>query len=158
MAMVVFAQMAHIDLVHVPYKGAAPALTDLMGGYIDLAFSDPLLTQAQLPSGRIRALAVSGSKRLPSLPEVPTVSEAGLPGYEVSGWLGIAAPARTPPAIVDKLNKTLNDIMDMPDIRAKMRDQGAEVITTTPQEFGVFMKAEYTRWKKVVADANLFAE
>ncbi|CAN5389981.1 tripartite tricarboxylate transporter substrate binding protein [soil metagenome] len=158
MAMVVFGQMANLDLVHVPYKGAAPALTDLMGGYIDLSFSDPLLTQAQLPSGRIRALAVSGAKRLPSLPDLPTVAEAGVPGYEVSGWLGIAAPARTPPAIVDKLNRTLNQIMDMPDIRAKMREQGAEIITTTPQEFGTFMKAEYTRWKKVVNEGNLYAE
>ena len=158
MAMVQFAQMADIDLVHAPYKGAAPALTDLMGGYIDLAFSDPLLTQPQLESKRIRALAVSGSKRLPSLPDVPTVAEAGVPGYAVSGWLGIAAPARTPPAIVNKLNATLNEIMKQPDMVAKMREQGAEIITTTPEEFGRFMAAEYVRWKQVIARGKLAAD
>jgi tripartite-type tricarboxylate transporter receptor subunit TctC len=158
MAMVQFAQMAHVDMVHVPYKGAAPALTDLMGGQIDLAFSDALLTQSQLPSGRIRALAVSGNKRLPSLPNVPTVAEAGVPGYSVIGWLGIAAPANTPPAIVAKLNKTLNDIMATPEMKAKMREQGAEIITTTPADFGSFMASEVTRWKKVIAEANLVAE
>ncbi len=158
MAMVVFGQMAGLDLIHVPYKGAAPALTDLMGGQIDMSFSDPLLTTPQLAGGRIRALAVSGSTRLAALPNVPTVAEAGVPGYAVSGWLGIAAPANTPVAIVNKLNKTLNDIMDMPDMKAKMREQGAEIITTTPAEFRSFVVGEFNRWKKVVADGNLVAE
>jgi len=158
MAMVQFAQMANIELVHVPYKGAAPALTDLMGGQIDLSFSDPLLTQPHLQGGRIRALAVSGSKRLASLPDVPTVAEAGVPGYEVSGWLGIVAPARTPAPVVAKLNKTLNEIMAMPDMQARMKEQGAEVITATPQEFGSFIAAEFSRWKKVIAAGNLVAD
>lgn len=158
MAMVQFAQMADIDLVHAPYKGAAPALNDLMGGYIDLAFSDPLLTQPHLEGKRIRALAVSGSKRLPSLPDVPTVAEAGVPGYAVSGWLGIAAPARTPPAIVNKLNATLNEIMKQPDMVAKMREQGAEIITTTPEEFGRFVASEHARWKQVIARGKLVAD
>jgi tripartite-type tricarboxylate transporter receptor subunit TctC len=158
MSMVQFAQMANVQMVHVPYKGAAPALTDLMGGYIDLSFSDPLLTQPHLQGGRIRALAVSGAHRLPSLPNVPTVAEAGVPGYEVSGWLGIAAPANTPPAVIAKLNKTLNEIMEMPDMKAKMSDMGAEITTTTPAEFGTFMASEFNRWKKVIVQGNLVAD
>jgi tripartite-type tricarboxylate transporter receptor subunit TctC len=158
MSMVQFDQMANVEMVHVPYKGAAPALTDLMGGYIDLAFSDPLLTQPHLQGGRIRALAVSGAHRLPSLPKIPTVAEAGVPGYEVSGWLGIAAPANTPPAVVAKLNKTLNEIMQMPDMKTKMSAMGAEITTTTPAEFGTFMASEFNRWKKVIVQGNLVAD
>ena len=158
MAMVMFNQMAGLKLVHVPYKGAAPALTDLMGGHIDLSFSDPLLTLSQLPGGRIRALAVSGTTRLKSAPNIPTVAEAGIPGYGVSGWLGFVAPAGTPEARIHKLNATVNEILAMPDVQAKLVEQGAEIIPGTPQEFGAYIRAEHARWKKVITDEKLTAD
>ena len=155
MAMVTFNQMAGLNLVHVPYKGAAAALNDLMGGHIDLAFSDPLLTLQHVGGGRIRALGVSGSKRLKSAPEIPTVAEAGLPGFEVSGWLGFVAPAGTPEARVALLNATVNEILAMPDVQAKLIEQGAEIIPGTPQDFGEHIRKEHARWKKVIADEKL---
>ncbi|MBU2288048.1 MAG: tripartite tricarboxylate transporter substrate binding protein [Gammaproteobacteria bacterium] len=155
MAMVVFGQMTGTDLVHVPYKGAAPALTDLMGGHIDFAFSDPLLTLPHVRAGKVRVLAVSGATRLASEPDVPTVAEAGVPGYAVSGWLGIVAPAGTPPDRIAKLNKAFNDALAIPEVNSKLVAQGSAVIPGTPQEFGTFINAEYTRWKKVVDQAKL---
>lgn len=158
MSMVMFNQMAGLKLVHVPYKGAAPTLTDLMGGHIDLAFSDPLLTLSHLPGGRIRALAVSGTSRLASAPNIPTVAESGLPGFGVSGWLGFVAPAGTPEARIRKLNAVVNEILAMPDIQAKLTEQGAAIIPGTPQEFGEHIRAEHARWKKVIADEKLSAD
>jgi tripartite-type tricarboxylate transporter receptor subunit TctC len=158
MAMVVFGQMTGTDLVHVPYKGAAPALTDLMGGHIDFAFSDPLLTLPQVKGGKVRALAVSGSERLASAPEIPTVAEAGVPGYAVSGWLGIVAPAGTPADRIAKLNAAFNQALALPEVKAKLVEQGSAVIPGTPQEFGTFIREEYFRWKKVVNDAKLVAD
>lgn len=155
MSMVLFNQMAGLKLVHVPYKGAAATLTDLMGGHIDLAFSDPLLTLQHLPAGRVRALAVSGSKRLASASEIPTVAEGGLPGFAVSGWLGFVAPARTPGARIQKLNAAVNEILAMPDVQAKLNEQGAEIIPGTPEEFSEHIRAEHARWKKVIQDEKL---
>jgi tripartite-type tricarboxylate transporter receptor subunit TctC len=158
MSMVVFNQLAGTKFVHVPYKGAAPALNDIMGGHLDMAFSDPLLTLSHLQSGKVRALAVSGSTRLKSAPDIPTVAEAGVPGYAVSGWLGFVAPAGTPEARIAKLNAAVNEILAMPDVQAKLVAQGAEIIPGTPQEFGNFIKAEYTRWKKIIQDEKLVAD
>ena len=158
MAMVVFGQMTATDLVHVPYKGAAPALTDLMGGHIDLAFSDPLLTLPHVRAGKVRALAVSGNARLATAPDVPTVAEAGVSGYAVSGWLGIVAPAGTPQDRIVKLNAALNNALALPDVRAKLVEQGSTVIAGTPQEFGSFIRSEFYRWKKVVDDARLVVD
>lgn len=158
MAMVVFGQMAGLDLVHVPYKGAAPALNDLMGGHIDMAFSDPLLTLQHARAGKVRALAVSGSKRLASDPGIPTVAEAGVPGYAVSGWLGIVGPAGTPTDRVAKLNVALNNALAMPDVRTKLEAQGSEILPGTSEEFDRFLHAEHDRWKKVVGDAKLSAD
>jgi len=155
MAMVVFGQMAGLNLVHVPYKGAAPALMDVMGGHIEMAFSDPLVTLEQVREGRVRPLAVSGTKRLATAPEIPTVAEAGLPGYAVSGWLGVVAPTGTPPERIERLHREINAVLEMPDVRDKLIAQGAQITAGSVDQFNEFISSEYHRWKKVVADANL---
>jgi tripartite-type tricarboxylate transporter receptor subunit TctC len=155
MAMVVFAQMAGIDVTHVPYKGAAPALVDIMGGHIEMAFSDPLVTLEQIKDGRVRALAVSGARRLSSAPDIPTVAEAGVPGYAVSGWLGIVAPAGTPADRVAKLNTEINAVLADPAVRQKLEAQGSEIIPGTVADFQKFINDEYTRWGAVVKSAHL---
>ena len=158
LAMVVLSQVAGIQTEHVPYRGAALALNDLVAGNIRSAFSDPLVTLPQVEAGRVRALAVSGRNRLPTAPDVPTVAEAGYPGYEVSGWLGIVAPRGTPAPIVARLNAALNGIVRQPDTAARLVGQGAEVVTGTPEEFGAFIRAEIERWAKVAAETGMRAE
>lgn len=158
LAMVVLSQMAGIQMEHVPYRGAALALNDLVAGNIVSAFSDPLVTLPQVEAGRVRALAVSGRNRLPTAPDVPTVAEAGFPGYEVSGWLGIVAPRGTPAPIIERLNVALNEIVRQPDTGARLVAQGAEVVTGTPTEFGAFIRSEIERWGKVAAETGMRAE
>jgi tripartite-type tricarboxylate transporter receptor subunit TctC len=158
MAMVVFGQMNNLDLVHVPYKGAAAALNDLLGGHIDMAFSDPLVTTPQVSAGRVRALAVSGPQRLESAPDIPTVAEAGVPGYAVVGWLGIVVPAGTPPDRIARLNAEANKALANPGVRKRLIDNGAFITPGTPEDFDRLVRSEYQRWKKVVSDSKLVAE
>ena len=158
MAMVVFGQMNNLDLVHVPYKGAAAALNDLLGGHIDMAFSDPLVTTPQVSAGRVRALAVSGPQRLESAPDIPTVAEAGVPGYAVVGWLGIVVPAGTPPDRIARLNAEANKALANPGVRKRLIDNGAFITPGTPEDFDQLVRSEYQRWKKVVSDSKLVAE
>jgi tripartite-type tricarboxylate transporter receptor subunit TctC len=158
LAMVVFARMAGVEMEHVPYRGAAPALNDLIAGNLTAAFSDPLVTLPQVEAGRVRALAVSGPRRLAAAPDIPTVAEAGLPGYEVTGWLGIVAPRGTPAPIVAKLNGELNRIMAQPEMVARLSAQGAEIVTGTPEEFGGYIRGEIARWAQVTREAGIRAE
>ncbi|MCK8787660.1 tripartite tricarboxylate transporter substrate binding protein [Roseomonas sp. NAR14] len=158
LAMVVLSRMADIQVVHVPYRGAAASLNDLIAGNLVAAFSDPLVTLPQVEAGRVRALAVSGAHRLAVAPQIPTVAEAGFPGYDVSGWLGIVAPRGTPPAVVSRLNQAFNEIVRQPDTAARLTAQGAEVVTGTPAEFGAFIRAEIARWAEVTAAAGIRAE
>ncbi|MEO8443250.1 MAG: tripartite tricarboxylate transporter substrate binding protein, partial [Betaproteobacteria bacterium] len=150
--------MAHIDVVHVPYKGMAPALTDVLGGQIQ--FSIPTIAGG-LPlarSGKLRALAVTGAHRSPAEPELPTIAESGVPGYRASNWYGFAAPAKTPRAIIDKLNSELKRIMASPDVREKLLNVGMEPTATTPEQYTEFVKAEVVKWAKVVNAAGIHAE
>lgn len=158
LAMVVFARMAGIAMEHVPYRGAAPALNDLIAGNLVAAFSDPLLTLPQIADGRVRALAVSGPQRLAAAPQLPTVAEAGLPGYDVTGWLGIVGPRGLPPAVITRLNTELNRIMQDPEMVARLASQGAEVVTGTPDEFGAYVRSEIARWAQVTREAGIRAE
>ena len=158
MAMVVFGQMNNLDLVHVPYKGAAAALNDLLGGHIDMAFSDPLVTTPQVKAGRVRALAVSGPQRLESAPDIPTVAEAGVPGFSVVGWLGIVVPAGTPRDRIALLNAEANKALANPDVRKRLIDNGALITPGTPEDFNNLVRSEHARWKKVVTEAKLVAD
>jgi tripartite-type tricarboxylate transporter receptor subunit TctC len=158
MAMVVFGQMNNLDLVHVPYKGAAAALNDLIGGHIDMAFSDPLVTTPQVKAGRVRALAVSGPQRLESAPDIPTVAEAGVPGFSVVGWLGIVVPAGTPRDRIVMLNAEANKALANPDVRKRLIDNGALITPGTPDDFDKLVRSEHARWKKVVTESKLVVD
>jgi tripartite-type tricarboxylate transporter receptor subunit TctC len=158
LAMVVFARMAGLRMEHAPYRGAAPALNDLIAGNLGAAFSDPLLTLPQIEGGRVRALAVSGPRRLAAAPGIPTVAEAGLPGYDVTGWLGIVAPRGVPAPIIAQLNAELNRIMNEPAMVQRMESQGAEVVTGTPEEFGAYIRGEIERWGAITREAGIRAE
>lgn len=155
MGMETFKLMGGVDIEHVPYKGAAPALADLMGGHIDVAFSDPLATVAQVKAGTVRALAVSGAQRSDILPDVPTVAESGLPGYDVQGWVGVVVKAGTPPERIAKLNEHINRALADPEVAKALTDKGSEIRGGSPEEFEAFIRSEYERWGKVVEEADL---
>ena len=149
------ANLGHIDLKHVPYKGAGPALTALMGGEIQImmtAFSSAL---PHINSGRFRALAMCSRERSPSLPDVPTAKEAGIDGYEVSNWYGILAPGGTPHDVINRLNGAWVKSVAMSDTKELMQKAGVEPLSSTPEEMGEFIKSEISRWSKVVKDANI---
>ena len=150
--------MAQIDGVHVPYKGMAPALTDVIGG--QLQFSIPTIAGG-LPltrAGKLRALAVTGAKRSPAEPALPTVAEAGVPGYQASNWYGFAAPAKTPRALIDKLNREFARIMAAADVRERLLNVGMEPGTTTPEQYTAFVKAEVEKWGRLVKTAGIKAD
>ena len=141
---------AGIDLIHVPYKGAAPAMSDLLGGQVQMAFQTALSAVPHLQSGQLRAIAVAASKRLPQLPNVPTMAEAGLAEVEVSSWNGLFAPAKTPPEIIARLHAETAKALAAPDVREKLIAQGAEPIGSSPEEFRAYIRAEIEKWGKVV--------
>jgi tripartite-type tricarboxylate transporter receptor subunit TctC len=149
-----FKTMAGIDMVHVPYKTVAAAITDLISGQLQVMFTVGPAGLPQIRAGRIRGLAVSTAKRSDFAPELPTVAEAGLPGYEVFGWNGVLAPAATPKPIIAKLHAEIVAAMKRPDVRERMAGFGFEPIGDTPDEFGEFVKADIARWAKVVKDSG----
>jgi tripartite-type tricarboxylate transporter receptor subunit TctC len=150
-----FEKEAKIEMLHVPYKGTEPAVTDLLGGRIDMMFSPSTTVQAFVTAGKLKALATTGAKRSKFLPEVPTVAEAGLPGYESTGWFGLLAPAHTPPEIVTKLNKAVVAIMAMPDVIDHMAKLGAEPEPQTPEQFGRYINTDVAKWSKLVKEQNI---
>ncbi len=152
-----FKSMAGVNLTHVPYKGAALAVVDLVAGQIMLGF-DTLSSLAYVKSGRLKALAISTATRSPLLPDVPTVAEAALPGYETSSWNGIMAPAGTPVAMVARLNAEIVKALGLADVRERMLVNGNTATPSTPDVFGAFMRAERVRWAKVIREANIQVE
>jgi tripartite-type tricarboxylate transporter receptor subunit TctC len=142
---------AGIKLVHVPYKGSPLALADLISGQTVLSIDNPTTVLPQVKAGKLRALAVSSPRRWPAVPELPTIAEAaGLPGFEVIGWFGIVAPAGTPPDVIAKLNGEIGRILNLPDVKQRLSEQGAEAAPTTPQQFASLIRADTQRYQKVV--------
>jgi tripartite-type tricarboxylate transporter receptor subunit TctC len=154
----VFEQTAGIEMISVPYKGGGPAATALLGGEIDMMFEQTYAALPSIQAGKTRALAVTSEKRLPSLPNVPTMAELGYPKATVSNWLGIVAPKGTPPAVVHKLNEAYNKALAMPDIRDKIVAPGNEVGGGTPEEFAAFIAAEGKRWPALVKSTGIKVE
>jgi len=144
--------------VHVPYKGSGPALTDLIGGQVQLMFANLTAALPAVKPGRLRALAVTGRQRSTAAPELPTVMEAGVPGYVVISWFGLFAPAATPRDIVMRLNKEIAMATRSADVRERLATEGAEPSATTPEEFGAFVKSEVAQWGKVIRDAKITPE
>lgn len=153
-----FNTMAHVQTVHVPYKGQGPALADLLTGQVQMLYSSIPSVLPQVRSGQLTALAVGSAKRLPSLPDIPTIAETGVPGYEAYSWVGIVAPAKTPKAIVTRLNQEIVDILKQKDVAEKLNQQGALPVGDTPEQFGAYIKAEIDKWGAVVRAANIKAD
>jgi tripartite-type tricarboxylate transporter receptor subunit TctC len=154
LSMELFKTMAGIDLNHIPYKGSAPALTDLLGGQVSLMFDNMPSSLPHVKAGKLRALAVSTLKRSPTMPQLPTVAESGLPGFEVSVWFAVLAPAGTPREVVNKLNAVLVKALQAPDVKERLASQGAEAVGNTPEQFSAQMKRDLVKWAKVVKDSG----
>jgi tripartite-type tricarboxylate transporter receptor subunit TctC len=153
-----FNNMAGIKLVHIPYKSSGPAATDLLGGQVAMMFSAPPAVLPQVSVGKLRALGVSGSRRLSAAADVPTIAESGLPGYEVDSWSGLVAPAAVSRDIITRLNQEVVAAMALPDIRSKLPPLGIEAATNTPEQFGAYLRAEVAKWAKVIRDSGIRQE
>jgi len=145
-----FKVMAKIDMVHVPYKGNAPAFTDVIGGQVSLIFPTMPSAMPFIKSGRLRPIAVTSAKRAPAAPDIPTIAESGLPGYEATSWYGILAPAGTPQQIVARLHEALVSVISAPDMKDRLAAQGLDPLGNTPQQFAAVIKSEIVKWTKVV--------
>ena len=153
-----FCALAGIEMTHVPYRGGEPAMADVVGGQIDMLFSTRLQSNAFLQAGKLRALAVTTKTRSPANPELPTMQEAGVPGYEVAGWYGMLAPAGTPPAIVDRLNREIVRIVHMPDVAEKIKNDGSEPVGSSPAQFAAHIKAEIEKWRDLIHKTGIKTE
>ena len=150
-----FRSVAGIDIVHVPYKGAGPAMTALISGEVQLMMATTPVALTQMKANRVRAIAVSSRKRSTLAPDLPTIAEAGFPGFETDTWYGVLAPARTPAAIVTKLNADINRMLKTRDAQAQLEREGAEVAGGSPQEFRAFAQSEIAKWTKVIRAAGI---
>ncbi len=151
----VFNSLAQIDMLHIPYKGSGPAVADLLGGQINYMFDSITSARPHIQSGKLRALGVTTAKRSATLPNVPTLAEAGLPGYEVSPWFAVFMPAGTPAPIVNKLNAALRDAMKQPDVVARFETIGAEPVGSTPAELTKHLARESERWAQLIAERHI---
>jgi len=153
-----FALMTRIRMTHVSYKGLAHVLTDLVGGHIQVSFNSALPTVPHIKSGKVRALAATGARRMAILPDLPTIAEAGVPGYENSTWSAIGAPARTPQPIIERLNKEFMAVLRMPDIQERYAAAGSTITGGTPEQFHDYLKSELAKFGKLIKEAGIKAE
>ena len=153
-----FKSQAGVNLLHVPYKGLGPAITDLLGGQIQVVFADVGLVTAHLKAGRLRGLAITSGSRSSMLPDLPTVSESGVPGYVAGTWYGVFAPAGTPGAIVARLSEEVRRVLALPEVRAALVAQGVEAAGNSPEQYAVFLREEHAKWGRVIAEAGIRAE
>jgi tripartite-type tricarboxylate transporter receptor subunit TctC len=153
-----FKAEAGIDMVHVPYKGTGQALTDLLGGQIELMFAPTQTVIPQIKSGRLRAIAVTGDRPLEALPNLPTVTSSGLPGYTAQGWFGLLAPKGTPPAVIARLHDDVNKVLALPEVRNDLIAKGAEPGSGSSAEFGTFIREEQDKWARLVKEAGIVLE
>ncbi len=153
-----FKQMSGADILHVPFRGAGPALIDVVAGNTQMSFASVPSTITQVRSGRLRAIGVGGTKRSFALPDVPTIDEAGVPGYQCANWIGLIAPAGTPDAIIARLHKELTAIQDTAELKRQFANEGADILRMSSAEFGGFIKSELAKWGKVVKDAGIKAQ
>ena len=153
-----FKLKAGVDLQHVPYKGSGPAVTDLMGGQVPVAFVDLSSALPHIRSGKVRALAVASGKRTITAPEIATIAESGIPGYDAVGWFGLFAPAGTPREVIARLNEAINAALAQPEVRAKFEAAGASATGSSPDQLGARIAEEYGNWATVIKEANIKAE
>lgn len=153
-----FASMAAIDMLHVPYRGSAPAVTDLLGGQVDVMFDSITSARPHIQSGKLRALGVTTAKRSAALPQVPTIAESGLPGYELSPWFAVFMPKATPAPIVARMNAILLEALNTPEARAKLESIGAEPIGSTPQALAAHLEQEMPKWGRIIRERGIRAD
>jgi tripartite-type tricarboxylate transporter receptor subunit TctC len=150
--------MTGTKFTHVPYKGSGPSIADLVGGQVDFTMDSLVQSLPQIQSGRLKAIAVLGAKRSPLLPEVPTVAESGVPGYEFTNWFGLVAPAQTPPNVIAKLNKDVVHVLAQSDLHTQLEKMGATVIANSPSQFEQQIKSDSLKWGKIIKDGNIKAD
>ena len=155
---VLFASMAGIEVEHVPFKGSGPATIDVIGGHSQALLTSPLSSLPHIRSGKLKALGLSDTKRSPLMPDVPTIDEAGVPGYEAGNWWGIAVPAGTPQPIIDQLSREIMSVLNTDEVKDQFAKDGAEIVQMSPAESSRFFLAELEKWGKVVKEANIKAE
>jgi len=158
LAMELFKSMTKTYMLHIPYKGSAPVVTDLIAGQVDVMFDNTPNVIGHVRAGRMKALAVTTAQRSPLAPEIPTLAEAGVPGYEQTAWFGVLAPAGTPREIITRLNSEIIRVLNAPDVKQRFGKQGVEVRTSTPEQFSTFLRSEVARWGKVIREAGIKAD
>ncbi len=158
LALALMTHMAGVQIRHIPYKGAGQAITDVVGGHVSLYFGGIVALLPHVKTGKLKALAVSTRQRSQAAPVIPTIAEAGLPGYEVSGWYGIVVPAKTPQQIIGALHSLITGVLRRPTVMNTLSASGAEVIASTPDAFGSYIESEIVRWRKVIQDAGIRAQ